>query len=70
VRAQRLPIRAGKETMIGKTGSALNTIDASGGKMLFEGEFWNAISEVPVETGQTVLIESIEGLTAKVAPKT
>lgn len=69
VRAQRLPIKMGKETMIGKTGSALTAIDASGGKMLFEGEYWNAVSEVPVEIGQSVLIRSIEGLTAKVAPK-
>jgi membrane-bound serine protease (ClpP class) len=70
VRAQRLPIKTGKETMIGKTGSALTAIDASGGKILFEGEYWNAVSEVPVETGRTVLIKSIEGLTARVAPKT
>jgi len=69
VRAQRLPVKVGKETMIGKTGSALTGIDASGGKILFEGEYWNAVSEVPVGTGQTVLIESIHGLTAKVAPK-
>jgi len=69
VRAQRLPIKTGKETMIGKTASALTTIDASGGKMLFEGEYWNAVSEVPVEIGQAVLIKSIEGLTANVTPK-
>jgi membrane-bound serine protease (ClpP class) len=69
VRAQRLPVKVGKETMIGKTGSALTEIDASGGKILFEGEYWNAVSEVPVGTGQTVLIQSIQGLTAKVAPK-
>jgi membrane-bound serine protease (ClpP class) len=69
VRAQRLPIKTGKETMIGKTASALTAIDASGGKMLFEGEYWNAVSEVPVQIGQAVLIRSIDGLTAKVAPK-
>jgi membrane-bound serine protease (ClpP class) len=69
VRAQRLPVKVGKETMIGKTGSALTEIDPSGGKILFEGEYWNAVSAVPVGTGQTVLIESIHGLTAKVAPK-
>src|SRR5258708_8607006 len=69
VRAQRLPVKVGKETMIGKTGSALTAIDASSGKILFEGEYWNAISDVPVQTGQAVLIKSIEGLTAKVDPK-
>jgi membrane-bound serine protease (ClpP class) len=69
VRAQRLPVKVGKETMIGKTGSALTTIDGSSGKILFEGEYWNAVSDVPVQTGQAVLIKSVEGLTAKVDPK-
>jgi membrane-bound serine protease (ClpP class) len=69
VRAQRLPVKVGKETMIGKIGSALTTIDASSGKILFEGEYWNAVSDVPVQTGQAVLIKSVEGLTAKVDPK-
>jgi membrane-bound serine protease (ClpP class) len=69
VRAQRLPVKVGRETMIGKTGSALTAIDASSGKILFEGEYWNAISDVPVQTGQAVRIKSIEGLTAKVDPK-
>ena len=61
VRAQRLPIKVGKETMIGKTGSALTAIDASSGKILFEGEYWNAISDVPGQTGQAVRIKSVEG---------
>jgi len=69
IRAQRLPVKVGKETMIGKMGSALTTIDASGGKILFEGEYWNAISDIPVEIGQTVEIKSVEGLTARVNPK-
>jgi membrane-bound serine protease (ClpP class) len=69
VRAQRLPAKMGKETMIGKTGNALTAIDASGGKIFFEGEYWSAVSDVPVKIGQPVLIKSIEGLTAKVDPK-
>jgi membrane-bound serine protease (ClpP class) len=69
VRAQRLPAKMGKETMIGKTGNALTPIDASGGKISFEGEYWSAVSDVPVKIGQAVLIKSIEGLTAKVDPK-
>jgi membrane-bound serine protease (ClpP class) len=69
VRAQRLPVKVGQEAMIGKTGSALTDIDEAGGKILFEGEYWNAISEVPVRTGQTVQINGIEGLTLRVQPK-
>ena len=35
-----------------------------------EGEYWNAVSDVPVETGQPVEIVGIDGLTLKVKPKT
>jgi membrane-bound serine protease (ClpP class) len=68
--AQFKPIRAGKETMLGKTVNALSRIDSAGGKVFIEGEYWNAVSETPVETGQPVEVTSIEGLTLKVKPKT
>ena len=70
IQAQRLPVKVGKETMIGKIGNALTPIDSSGGRILFEGEYWNAVSDVPVAVGQSVQINAIEGLTAKVQPKT
>ncbi len=67
--AQFRPIRAGKETMMGKTVNAQTRIDAQGGKVFVEGEIWNAVSETPVSTGQPVEIVGIEGLTLKVKPK-
>ena len=70
IRAQFLPKRAGAETMIGKTVSAKSRIDAAGGKVFIEGELWNAVSEIPVETGQNVEVTGLEGLTLKVKPKT
>jgi membrane-bound serine protease (ClpP class) len=70
IRAQFLPVKAGRETMVGKTAPALAAIDATGGKVFVEGEYWNAVSEVPVEKGQDVEIVSVEGLTLKVKPKT
>jgi membrane-bound serine protease (ClpP class) len=70
LRAQRLPIKVGKETMIGKTVSALTPIDLTGGKIFLEGEYWNATSDTPVEKGQLVQINAVEGLTLKVQPKT
>ena len=69
LRAQRLPVRAGKETMLGKVVPAAARIDASGGKVFVEGEWWNAVSETPVESGQPAEIVSIDGLTLKVKPK-
>jgi len=67
--AQFKPIRAGKETMLGKTVNAVTHIDETGGKVFIEGEYWNAVSETPVSTGQPVEVTAIEGLTLKVKPK-
>ena len=67
--AQFKPIRAGKETMIGKTVAALSRIDPAGGKVFIEGEYWNAVSEVAVKKDEPVEIVAVEGLTLKVKPK-
>jgi membrane-bound serine protease (ClpP class) len=70
IRAQFLPKRTGIETMIGKIVAAKTRIDATSGKVFFEGELWNAVSETPVEIGHGVEIIGVEGLTLKVKPKT
>ena len=69
IRAQFKPIRAGKETMLGRTVNALSRIDSQGGRVFIEGENWNAASETPVVAGQPVEVIGIEGLTLKVKPK-
>jgi membrane-bound serine protease (ClpP class) len=69
LRAQFLPVRAGRETLFGKTVPALARIDAVSGKVFVEGEYWNAASEVPIEAGHPVEIVGINGLTLKVKPK-
>jgi membrane-bound serine protease (ClpP class) len=69
LRAQLLPVRAGKETMLGKAVPALTRIDARGGKVFVEGEYWNAVSDSPIEPGQPVEITAIDGLTLTVKPK-
>ena len=68
--AQYLPIKVGKETMLGKTVAAFTPIDAGGGKVFVEGEYWNAVSDTPVEQGKPVEISAVLGLTLKVRPKT
>lgn len=70
IRAQFRPAQTGKDAMIGKTVNALSRIDSSGGRVFIEGETWNAISPVPVETGQAVEVTAVDGLTLKVKPKT
>jgi membrane-bound serine protease (ClpP class) len=69
IRAQFLPVKAGRETMVGMTAPALTAIDATGGRVFVEGEYWTAVSQFPVAAGQVVEIVSVEGLTLKVKPK-
>ena len=69
LRAQRLPVRVGAETLIGKTVTALTPIDSRGGRIFIEGEYWNAISDTPIEQDQAVEIAAVQGLTLKVKAK-
>ncbi|MGP8239534.1 MAG: NfeD family protein [Limisphaerales bacterium] len=66
LRAQRLPVKTGRETMLGKTVPALEHVDSQGGHVFIEGELWKAISEAPIEPGHLVQIVGIDGLTLKV----
>lgn len=69
LRAQRLPVKAGRETLTGKTVKALTDISAQGGKVFVEGEYWNALSDTPIEQGRDVVIVALNGLTLKVKPE-
>ncbi len=68
IRAQRLPARAGAQTMLGRTVAAVEPIDASRGKVFLEGEYWDAVSAVPIAAGQVVEIVALNGLTLTVEP--
>jgi membrane-bound serine protease (ClpP class) len=69
LRAQLLPIKAGAETLIGKTVTALTAIDSHGGRTFVEGEYWNAVSDTPIEKDKAVEIAAVQGLTLKVKTK-
>jgi membrane-bound serine protease (ClpP class) len=69
LRAQFLPIRAGKESMVGKTCAAVTALTGESGKVFVEGTYWNAVSDSPVEQGKTVEIVKVDGLTLRVKPK-
>jgi membrane-bound serine protease (ClpP class) len=70
LRAQFLPVRTGKEALAGKTAVTLAPITAESGKVFVEGEYWNAISDVPIDQGKSVEIVAVHGLTLKVTPTT
>ncbi len=68
LRAQLLPVRAGREAMFGRVVPAAARIDADGGWVLVEGERWQAVSDTVVAKDQPVEVIGIEGLTLKVKP--
>lgn len=69
LKAQKLPVRAGRETMLGRVVPAVARIDSAGGKVFIEGELWNAVSETAIEQGQLAEITGFEGLTLIVKPQ-
>jgi membrane-bound serine protease (ClpP class) len=70
VQSQRLPVKSGKETLLGKEVNALTQINTNEGKVFVDGAYWNARSTTPVAQGETVQIIGFDGITLKVAPKT
>ena len=70
LRAQFRPVRTGREKMPGGTATALTPIGPESGKVLFEGEYWTAVSDAPIGEGRPVEVVSVQGLTLKVKPKT
>jgi membrane-bound serine protease (ClpP class) len=70
LRAQFQPAKTGREGLPGKTATALTTVDQKGGKVLFDGEYWDAVSQTPVAPGAVAEIVGMEGLVLRVKPKT
>lgn len=69
LRAQRLPVKVGKETLIGRTVTTLTPIDSRSGRIFVEGEYWNAVSDTPIEKDEQAEIAAVQGLTVKLEPK-
>ena len=69
LRAQRWPVKVGAETLIGKTVTALTPIDSRAGRIFVEGEYWNAVSDRPIEKGEQAEIAAVQGLTVKLQAK-
>jgi membrane-bound serine protease (ClpP class) len=69
LRAQRLPVKVGRETLIGKTVTALTPIDSRSGRIFVEGEYWNAVSDTPIGKDEQAEIAGVQGLTVKLEVK-
>ncbi|HEX4121302.1 MAG TPA: nodulation protein NfeD [Verrucomicrobiae bacterium] len=69
LRAQFQPAKTGREAMAGKIVTVLTTVDSNGGKVMVDGENWNAVSPSPVAPGARAEIVGLEGLTLRIKPK-
>ncbi|MCF7669606.1 MAG: nodulation protein NfeD [Verrucomicrobia bacterium] len=69
LKAQLRPSVTGKESMKGKLVKTVGKVDSSGGRVLFEGEYWNARSDIPIQEGEWVEIADVNGLEITVKPK-
>ena len=67
-RARRRPVATGPEQLVGDPAVAADTFTGRGRVRIY-GEEWAAISVLPVEAGQRVTIERVEGLLLHVRPK-
>ncbi|HEX5492897.1 MAG TPA: nodulation protein NfeD [Candidatus Udaeobacter sp.] len=65
VRAQMLPIKVGKETLIGRTVTTVTPVDSRNGRIFVEGEYWNAVSDSPIGKDEEAEITAVQGLTLK-----
>lgn len=69
LRALKVPIRAGIESLIGKTGTARTVVKGSGGQVQLGSELWSAESvEItePIGKGDRVEVVEVKGLRLKV----
>lgn len=67
VRALWSKTTTGREGLVGEVGVVRSPL-APRGQIFLRGELWNAESEVPVETGDSVRVTQIDGLTLRVVP--
>ncbi|HXY55939.1 MAG TPA: NfeD family protein, partial [Nitrospirota bacterium] len=65
VRVHREKADTGKEGMIGLQGEAKTDVHGSG-QVFVRGEYWNAWSDSPIQKGERVKVEAVEGLKLKV----
>ena len=67
LKARRNKITTGPQGLIGEIGVARTPIDPEG-KVFVHGELWNAVSPVPVETGEKVRVRGVADLKLQVEP--
>jgi membrane protein implicated in regulation of membrane protease activity len=63
---RRYPVKTGAEGLVGARAEVIDRC-APRGRVQLRGEIWNARSEEPLELGDEVRVEAVDGLTLVVA---
>lgn len=67
VKARNRPVVAGREQLLGSTGTALSDFEQRG-SVFVHSERWTAMTHTPLREGQAIIVTGIDGLTLEVAP--
>lgn len=67
LRAQRRRHATGGEALVGERAVARTALRPRG-QVVVQGEIWNAASALPVEAGEEVVVDAVEGLLLRVSP--
>jgi membrane-bound serine protease (ClpP class) len=67
MRARQRPVVAGREQLIGATGTVLGAFEHQG-SVFVHSERWSAVTASPLREGQAIVVTGIDGLTLEVRP--
>lgn len=67
IQSQRRQPMIGKRAMTGDR-AVVVSLKEGGAEVEYQGEIWRAVSSQPLQAGQKVMIEGVEGLTLRVKP--
>jgi membrane-bound serine protease (ClpP class) len=69
LRARAAKVATGSAGMLQEIGVAHTRLDPAG-KIFVHGEYWDAVSTIPVEAGSRIRVVAVDGLCVKVEPET
>lgn len=69
LRARLKKPTTGQEGLVGETGVAKSRLDPTG-KVFVHGEFWNAVSDEPIEEGEEIIVSEVQRMKLKVSKHT
>ena len=69
IQVMKRRVDTGKEGLVGEQGTARTRVTPQGGRVFVHGEWWNAVSDTPIEAGSEVEVLLMDGFRLKVKTK-